>query len=422
MNRSAMLIAFLLVLVGGGCQRRSQPPASDDKTGQKVDELSRKIDELKAILAELKQGRQGAEQECRNWLNANFIPGKTTLTDVESLMGNKYLNLDRPDRDDVLTVQFSLDDVAGRKIILDFTRLQKSESSPIDGIFNAKNDPRVLEKGFEFGFQICGFCPHILVDADGWRLDGKMLAGAIGERRESVDTLVLPRAHARQGKVQVKLANWAPEIEILDQVELGVVAAQPGEQLDFDGNGGAYLWRENQTIPCSAPKTRGGRDYWRLKLASGQGSAVLVLELRNTEMFQDTAKQSYLRDEEPQADLIVEGLNNIAIKPIGTKFFRRVVIPVSAGVSEIRLSSPAGMWWVRRAWEGSGKSASMCWVSPSQNNSAAAALQNRDGRRLRLMPHEETEMSFCLPHDQKQNNNLKLALRLCGYYEFLQTP
>jgi hypothetical protein len=247
-----------------------------------------------------------------------------------------------------------------------------------------------------------------------------MLAGAIGPRRERSDTLALPRAQVVRGRVGVKLANWAPEIEHLDKLELGFVEAQPGEQLDCDANGTAYLWRESQVLPSPSPRTETGRDHWSMKFAPVPDPSVLVLELRNTEQFQDLAKRCYARDEEPSATLHVEGATRGEIGPIGTKFFRRVVVPLPANASEIRLHCPAGLWWVRRGWLGSGHPASMKWVSPFPNCEGAAALQARDGDRLRLGPGEEVESTFALPEQASEDRNIRLALRLFGYYEFVQ--
>ncbi len=427
MHRLVLMTMSLLVLTLSGCRREVEKPATEEKsTRQKLDDLSSKVDELKGLLVDLKQGNQGAEAEYRKWLDQNLAPGKTTLTDVQQLFGADYLNLDRPDRDDILTIQYPIDGLAGKKLVLDFTKQAPSEhwlfgrtyTSSKQGAF----DFWCLQGRPEFSFAICGYCPHILVDADGWRLDGKILAGAIGPNRERSDTLVLPRARVRHEMVHVKLANWAPEVEYLDQLELGFVASQTGEDLDFDASGAAYLWQRKDTVQFAGPDARADRDHWQLKFDAQQRPELIVLEVRNTEKFQNLARECYSCNEEPAADLQVDGARPVVIPPVGTKFLRRVVIPVAADSSEIHLTCPAGLWWVRRAWTGSGKLVSMQWLSTSQDDAAGAALQARDGRRLRLAPDKEAEISFRMPPGLGNQNNLRFALRLFGYYEFLESP
>jgi hypothetical protein len=425
MNRLAMLVLFLSILAGTGCQRRIETKASDEKTTQQLDDLSRKVDELKTLLAEMKQGTPGSERECRAWLHDNLTPGQTTLADVERIFGNSYLDLDRPDRDNVVTVQYSLDEVHGKKLVLDFSR-EKSPRTPIFGepfLAPGSSTPHnslVLEKPPEIQLWICGYCPHVLVNSNGWHLDGKMLAGAIGASRERSDTLPLPRAKIDQGAIKVKLANWAPEIEYLEQMELGFIEAQSDEQMDCDANGGTLLWCEEQALTCAKPETTDGRDRWRMTPdCARRRPTVLVLELRNTEQFQKFASECYRRGEAPIADLHVDGARPLAISPIGTKFFRRVVVPLEGDLSEVRLSSPTGLWWVRRAWLGQGRKVSPKWMSPSQKDAAAALLRSRDGNRLRLDPNEEAEFTFPLSGENGCSSNLRFALRVTGYYEFI---
>jgi hypothetical protein len=62
----------------------------------------------------------------------------------------------------------------------------------------------------------------------------------------------------------------------------------------------------------------------------------------------------------------------------------------------------------------------MSWIAPSLNGSAAPALAARDGRRLRLAPDEEVQLSFPLPDEPGAETSLRFALRMFGYYEFLQ--
>jgi hypothetical protein len=397
---------------------------------QRETELAQKKKELQFLLADLKNGKPAAEAHLRAWMNDNVPAGKATLEEVRQLFGDNYVNLDRPDRDDVLTMQYSVDDVGGKKLILDFTEPKPHDPQAdlfvryFPGLAEVyKKDARL--HGISFGQSICGFCPHILVDDGNWRLEGKMLAGAIGAGRESDDTLVLPRAQARNGKVKLRLANWAPEVEQIDQVQLGVVVGQPGEQLDVDRNGQPHLWQQSQNLVVESPRTTGDRDNWHLELQHVNESRVLVLELRNTESFEKTMRAAIRKGGEqlPDAELTLhfDG-NSTTINPVGTKFLRRVLIPLPAGTSHVDLACPAGMWWVRRAWLGQGHPASIVhWLSPTEATGpedALSLLHACDRARLQLTEREETQLTFTLPSTIKSAQHLFYVLRMHGYYEF----
>jgi hypothetical protein len=420
--KRVIILILSLTAAAIGCQRSAETPR-DDKTSRQIDDLTRKIDELKQLLAEMKQNTPAADAAFRNWLATCLIPGKTTLDEVKSVLGTSYFNLDRPERDSVLTIQYSLDDLAGKKLILDFTKLQAPELSMTKGLLLPRDRPLIdtqwtLEKKPEIGFFFCGYCPHILVDAGGWRLEGKMLPGAVGASRARSDVLVLPRALPKDGKVNIKLANWAPEMEHLDRIELGMVASEPGEQLDFSADGAGYLWRENHWIQCSPPQVHEGQDRWVLNLPEGHDVSVLVLELRNTEAFQDLARQCYSSGAEPNADLRVASPNVTAISPVGTKFFRRVVVPIIAETIQIKLSAPSGMWWVRNAWLGIGRHEELHWLAADRSRAVSKRPQMHDWPLI-LEPEEEAILSFTVPAKADDQQNWRCALRMSGYYEIL---
>jgi hypothetical protein len=412
------IVAILLLSASSGCSEQEDPQA---ETAKKVDELAKKVDELKALVAELKQNRPGADERYAAWVNTNLVPGKTTVREVEDLFGRDYFNLDRPERDNVITLQYSVSDIAGKKLVLDFAADAPKERTVV---WPQKPPKDAVLANLEFGYFLCGYCPHILVDDGHWRLEGKMLPGATGLERERSDTLTLPRAKAHKGKVRIKLANWAPETEYLDQVELGAVAAAYGQELDVDCRNKLYAWRSVKTITMPSPEVRAGKDQWRIPIDSGRRPSVLVLEVRNTERFQNAMCKAH-RDEtpEPNASLnVAGGAERVGVAPVGTKFFRRVVIPLTAGAREAQLSGPAGMWWVRRAWLGQGQPAHVAWLAPAECHgpaNALAALLSRDGKRLRLLRDEVAELTFVLPAELRAPQRRPLfALRMFGYYEF----
>jgi hypothetical protein len=411
------------VAVLTSCQRTEPQPAADPTLTEKVDALSRQVEELKGLLAELKRAKPGAEERCRAWLDANLVPGKTTVKDVKTLLGPECTSLDRPERDELVTVQYPVGDPAGRTLVFDFVPDRKPISElpeltpPLPRLGKIEGDGSKYNR-YEFGLAICGFCPHILVDDGAWRLEGKMLPGAIGGARERADVLVLPRASVRSGSVRVKLANWAPEVEHLDDVALGVCEAADGDELDFDARQTPYLWRAKRACDVAPSESRQERDHWRFDGATGSVS-LLVLEMRNTEKFEKQMRQFHA-GQGAEIDACLRGADGKhRIAPVGTKFFRRVVVPIPGDGSAVAFTAPAGLWWIRRAWLADGHVASMKWLQPSRADGSAhalSALQMRDGNRLRLGQHEEATVTFAVPDGEPASR--RFALQLSGYYEF----
>src|SRR5205809_210229 len=106
---SACFICIFLGTTLASCGKAA-PDAAQADLERKVDDVARKTDELRALLLELKQ-RPAADAELRAWLDRNLIPGQTTLGEVRGLFKLDNFDLDRPERDDILTVQVPLDDV-----------------------------------------------------------------------------------------------------------------------------------------------------------------------------------------------------------------------------------------------------------------------------------------------------------------------
>src|SRR5262245_54275919 len=120
MRFQPVLVFAFLVAAPTGCGQSQPRAAVNLKLEEKIDVLSRKVDELNALVADLKLAKPDADERYRSWLATNLTPGKTTLSEVKSIFGMNYMNLDRPTRDNVLTIQYPVADLAGRKLVLDF--------------------------------------------------------------------------------------------------------------------------------------------------------------------------------------------------------------------------------------------------------------------------------------------------------------
>jgi hypothetical protein len=189
--------------------------------------LERSANELEAILTQLRtqagtppNGRphtmpaetRDALAKARHrfdlWMAENVVRGWTTRTEIVTWFGKYPQNLDRPRRDGILTMEHLLygdRTYSGMMAVFDF--------DPVTSIL----------QDWQLSYCECGYCPPILASDGQWRLEGKMLAGRIGPSREGPDLLLLPRLVPRDQVLRVRLANWAPELEYIDQVWLGVV-------------------------------------------------------------------------------------------------------------------------------------------------------------------------------------------------------
>jgi len=113
MSRSLAWIACSLLgasLVGCRFEEFDQSKKDTDK---KLDELTRKVDALHDLLAKRKQTQPKAEDQPRQ--------EKRTTAEVSDLFGAVCSNRDQTGVED-LTIPYSLEDVAGKKLVLDFTR------------------------------------------------------------------------------------------------------------------------------------------------------------------------------------------------------------------------------------------------------------------------------------------------------------
>ncbi len=123
---------------------------------------------------------------------------------------------------------------------------------------------------------ICGYCPHVLASDGEWRLEGKMLAGRVGATREGPDTLLLPRLVPRGQALRIRLANWAPEMEYIDQVQLGVVPCDWGWDVDMDCEGEPYVWKEMHRTELEPDRQVAGCDGWVLRVGGPAAGRVIV--------------------------------------------------------------------------------------------------------------------------------------------------
>jgi hypothetical protein len=349
------------------------------------------------------------------WLRRALHKGHTTQSEIVALFGPHYLNLDRPERDGLISNEYWLDDYG--------------EFAGFGYAFHFDAKTKRLSSWGYVGLGVCGFCPHVFAGDGQWRLEGKMLAGRIGVSQEGSDTLLLPRLKARDGRLLVKLVNLAPEVEFLDQVQLGAVGLRPGEELDVGFDDRPMIWTPSIQIDAPMRRTSGGRDEYTQRLDHSRAGQVLVIEAFNTSKFQDAMRGYVLGhvDHAPAAALRLEFDTGEVreVNPIGTKFLRRIVIPVEPKARSVQLSAAEGYWFVHRLWVGVGKTVenTIRWESPvsakGPTPEALTALMRADRERLRLDPSQEVELTFKPKELSDNGNRLGFLLQVTGYYEFL---
>jgi hypothetical protein len=377
--------------------------------------FERSAAELRAILAELREtGSSEAEQKFDEWMAINIVRGRTTKADIIAWFGSENLDLDRPERDEVQTIQYRLHGEwrwgSGAHIFFDF--------DPTTGLL----------RDWSKSSWICGFCPHILAHDGQWRLEGKMLAGRIGSSREGPDTLLLPRLRPQNRRLRIRLANWAPETEYLDRVQLGAVPCTPDCEVDMDGEGQIHVWKETRKLEIESIPEEAGRDGWTFSLGKPESGRVIVLEARNTGEFETAMRKAVFTPGAawPPAGLTLKFDNGVRqeLQPVGTKFLRRMVVPVPPAARTLQISALDNMWFVRRTWLGQGQAArDVAWLSATTveggEADALALLRDRDGHRLVLAPMQEVDLGFMAPETDAENPHHRFVLRISGYYEFL---
>ncbi len=341
-------------------------------------------------------------EQFHKWVKAAFVPGRTRYEEVVAVLG-KPQNLDRPARDGEIVITFDLAQDLGipprcigrnQFVMFYFDRW---------GVLTGTGAVPALI--------ICGFCPHVYADDGAWRLEGKLLAGRVGAQREGVDTLLLPRAAKRDGRVRVKLSNLAPEVEFIDHVMLGAVPLAADQELDLGADGQPCVWTRSEELVVAK------RGVPTIRLTAGSHDRVVVLEVRNTHEFEAAMRDALLGDDgrAVAADLTVRFDD-------GTSFLRRVVVPAPVSAAHVSLDPPGPYWQVRRVWTGSGTAAQQgtAWrqvdTATGADPRAAELLREPDRRRLRLGPAESVEVSFDAADDGRRRGYF---LRMSGYYDLL---
>lgn len=348
------------------------------------------------------------------WVKTNLLPGRTTRAEVIETFGKPHVDLDRPRRDGIVTVQYNLQRLGVNAweeyLVFDFDRRGR------------------LVKSFSFSFGICGFCPHVYAHDGHWRLEGKMLAGCVGRPREGEDTLLLPRLVPQKGLLRVRLSNLAPEMEYVDRVQLGRVRLGIDEELDVDGDGHPFVWKPARPTDTRFDESALSRDGATLHLDGIPGPRVVVLEVRNTATFERAERDFLLHHKgpEPAASLLLQLDTGTTRKvaPVGTKLLRRVVVAVPEGAHSVRVQAPGDFWLVRRIWVGTGHGVEEAsWQTPAsvtaRERGSASLLQERDGLHLRLRPGQDADLVFFPPGPAPEGQRWGYILRLSGYYEFL---
>jgi hypothetical protein len=382
--------------------RTSNPPA-----------LVRRADELKTILTRLRSANGDAALEepwhsFERWMAANVARGRTGRADVVAWFGKPDRDLDRPPRDGVQTFEYLLC------------------GDPTNGTWVAFDcDPKTgIVQDWQTSSSICGFCPHILASDGRWRLEGKMLAGRIGPSRAGPDTLLLPRLVPRDQVLRIRLANWAPELEYIENVQLGIIRCDSGEEVDLSGAGQPFLWKNPHQVELELARHDVGRDEWKLSLGGPEPGRVIVLEVRNTGPFERAMRKVVFKADTPwpraSLDLGFDDGGCQEVLPVGTKFLRRIVVPVSPGARTLRLSAPKDTWLIRRAWLGQGEAAQeVAWISATDpsGGEAPAITGDPDEPRLVLAPMQDADLSFVAPAAVLDNLRYRFVLRLSGYYE-----
>jgi hypothetical protein len=410
---------LLLVLMGvPACSTASREGDPKDASRREVFDAATAA-KIEAVVAALKRGDNGdalgsycdIRKPFERWLGTVVTKGQSRRDDVICLLGEHHANLDRPQRDKLLTLQYELGDW-GHTVYL---------------VFHFDADTGFLTN-WSISEAICGFCPHVFVYDGRWRLEGKLLAGCVGRHREGSDTLRLPRGQIRDGEVRLKLANLAPEIEYIDQVKLGCVFLKAGEELDVAPDGTPIAWRADRQVPGTLRLGASGQEKSTLQLAPGSINRVLVLEAFNTSQFETAMRESLLGK---GSKIVSAGLRvrfdqgaAIEVEPVGSKFLRRIVLRIPGAAQTVYLSAPSDFWFIRRMWTGWHREVEReaRWYSPSaarvRGREVTLVLSDVDRQRLRLDPGEEAEVAFT-PGAGAGRERLAFVLRMRGYYEFL---
>jgi hypothetical protein len=354
-----------------------------------------------------------AYRRFQDWLGRALIKGRTTRDDAVGLLGTHFHDLDRPERDSLVSIEYFLGTTADfTTLVLDFDRRTRHLT------------------GWSISQGICGYCPHVFAHDGRWRLEGKMLAGCVGVAHEGTDVLPLPRLAWHQDRLRVRVTNLAREIEHIDRVRLGSVPLTRAEELDLGVDGQTYVWSPLREIVPDVAGT--DEDGFGVDWDASSSPRVIALEVRNTSEFEGLMRDALLRGRKPERcpDMTVafsDG-SEVAVRPIGTKLLRRVVVAIPPASRAARFRAADGLWLVRRVWLGTGRAADaeITWHAPEvatdHGQERVALLQQADRRRLRLGPMQGIDLVFGAPTAGQSAGREGFILEMTGYYEFLVGP
>lgn len=298
-----------------------------------------KIDKLFKEVTKGKVHPNDKDELFEAWLKKKFQSRAVTFAEVCELLGKPIVNLDRPKTENQISYQWSIHHHTDREMQLDvndFWMLYMDFSIPAD-----PNKATLIDlNAVGVSVAICGFCPHILVPSTdpsvSWHLEGKMLAGRIGQNNSGQDLLVLPR-FLNQSQMVI-ISNPAPEIEYLNSVNLGRVIVDHDQQIDVGIDHKVYSWKDKGKIKPECPIS--------------EGSNLLILSLRNTSSFERSMRKSVSKGNFTpleNSDLICQfDTGEIhKISPVGTKLLRRVVIPIPRLATSFDITNNP-YWYIAR--------------------------------------------------------------------------
>jgi len=348
-------------------------------------------------------------ESAKNWLKENVTIGKSTKRDIFDMiysiapansLNTTFIDLDRPEKDNIEAYEY----------LLPYSSYGNETYLVL--YFDKEN---TTLKEYTFSHWICGFCPHIFANDGRWRLEGKMLPSCIGKENEGTDTLLLPRLkESKDGLLKIKISNLAPEIEYINKTELLRIPLNDKEELDIDNQGYPIVWKpqnKHKTHFISFGTLTHSQSIADIKIQHNPANDVAVFEVRNTFEFELAMRRKYLQNlkVERETNLIVDfGNNKIEkIKPVGTKFLRRVVIPLPQQTNKIEIKFFDNFWHMERMWIGSKRDVTSEWMKPIENQS------------IRLEPMEDKIIEFRPQGKSKTRSGY--ALRMFGHYEFINT-
>jgi hypothetical protein len=197
------------------------------------------------------------------------------------------------------------------------------------------------------------------------------------------------------------------------------IGLDDGEQLDVSVSGRPVVWRSQEEIPLALPPAVNGASELTVNVDPAAGSDVVVLEVRNTSAFEAEMRQVFLagkrEDRKTTLRVGLAGGGSVEIQPVGTKFLRRVVVPLPERTTSITLKAPGDFWFTRRLWIGkqADRKRAVIWRRPV------------DAKAIRLSAMEDAVLEFPAGREREKREKdsakrVGYALRIQGYYDFVK--